>query len=69
MTPAAQVFSASQILQEILNGKNANYLLQKWGKENRFAGSNDRRAIRDFVYDALRIKRSALSRNKGSSLW
>jgi hypothetical protein len=39
MTPAAQVFSASQILQEILNGKNANYLLQKWGKENRFAGS------------------------------
>ena len=64
MTPAAQVFSASQILQEILNGKNANYLLQKWGKENRFAGSKDRRAIRDFVYDALRIKRSALSRIK-----
>ena len=61
MTPAAQVFSASQILQEILNGKNANYLLQQWGKENRFAGSKDRRAIRDFVYDGLRIKRSALS--------
>ena len=39
-------------------------MLQKWGKENRFAGSKDRRAIRDFVYDGLRIKRSALSRIK-----
>ena len=33
MTPAAQVFSASQILQEILNGKNANYLLQNGVKK------------------------------------
>ena len=62
MTPAAQVFSASQILQEILNGKRANSSLQQWSKRNRYAGSKDRRAIRDFVYDSLRIKRSALSK-------
>ena len=64
MTPAAQVFSASQILQEILDGKSAKYSLQQWSKTNRYAGSKDRRAIRDFVYDSLRIKRSALSKIK-----
>ena len=64
MTPAAQVFSASQILQEILDGKRAKSSLQQWSKTNRYAGSKDRRAIRDFVYDSLRIKRSALSKIK-----
>jgi len=64
MTPAAQVFSASQILQEILDGKKAKSSLKEWSKTNRYAGSKDRRAIRDFVYDSLRIKRSALSKIK-----
>ena len=50
MTPAAQVFSASEILQEILNGKRVDLLLKQWGKSNRYAGSKDRHAIRDFVY-------------------
>ena len=64
MTPAAQIFSASQILQEILEGKRANSSLKQWSKKNRYAGSKDRRAISDFVYDSLRIKRSALSKIK-----
>ena len=64
MTPAAQVFSASEILQEILNGKRVDLLLKQWGKSNRYAGSKDRHAIRDFVYNGLRNKRSALSRIK-----
>lgn len=64
MTPAAQVFSASQILQEILNGKRVDSLLKQWGRSNRYAGSKDRHAIRDFVYNGLRNKRSALSKIK-----
>ena len=49
MTPAAQVFSASEILQEILNGKRVDLLLKQWGKSNRYAGSKDRHAIRDCI--------------------
>ena len=60
MTPAAQVFSASEILQEVLDGKRVDLLLKQWGKSNRYAGSKDRHAIRDFVYNGLRNKRSAL---------
>ena len=41
MTPAAQVFSASEILQEILNGKREDLLLKQWGKSNRYAGSKE----------------------------
>ena len=37
----------------------ADRVLAAWGRSNRYAGSGDRRAIADLVYDALRRLRSA----------
>lgn len=59
MTPGARVAAAIEILDEILTGTAAEAVLTKWARNNRFAGSKDRAAIRDHVYDALRQLRSA----------
>lgn len=44
----------------IVEGDSAERVLTRWGRENRYAGSKDRAAIRDLVYDVLRRRRSAL---------
>lgn len=59
MTPAARVAAAIEILDMIGDGLPAEQVLTRWGRGNRFAGSKDRAAIRDYVFDVLRIKRSA----------
>ena len=64
MTPAAHIAAAIEILDLILGGENAEDSLTKWGRSNRFAGSGDRNAIRDIVYDALRQKNSLTKRSK-----
>ncbi|MCU0906598.1 MAG: RsmB/NOP family class I SAM-dependent RNA methyltransferase [Rhodobacteraceae bacterium] len=58
MTPAARVQSAIELLDTILGGEAAERALTAWGRRNRFAGSGDRAAIRDLVFDALRRRRS-----------
>jgi 16S rRNA (cytosine967-C5)-methyltransferase len=58
MTPAARLQSAIDILDTILAGKPAEQALTNWARGNRFAGSKDRAAIRDHVFDCLRCKRS-----------
>lgn len=58
MTPAARLSAAMEILDRILAGAVAEQALTNWGRANRFAGSGDRHALRDLVYDALRCKRS-----------
>ena len=64
MTPAAHIAAAIEILDLILAGENAEDCLTKWGRSNRFAGSGDRHAIRDVVFDALRQKNSLTKRSK-----
>ena len=64
MTPAAHIAAAIEILDLILSGENAEASLTKWGRSNRFAGSGDRHAIRDVVFDALRQKNSLTKRLK-----
>ena len=59
MTPAARVAAAIEILDMIGDGLPAEQVLTRWGRNNRFAGSKDRAAIRDYVFDVMRIKRSA----------
>ncbi|WP_298863332.1 RsmB/NOP family class I SAM-dependent RNA methyltransferase [uncultured Sulfitobacter sp.] len=59
MTPAARVAAAIEILDMIGDGLPAEQVLTRWGRGNRFAGSKDRAAIRDYVFDVLRVKRSA----------
>lgn len=58
MTPAARLSAAMTVLDRILAGEPAEQALTNWGRANRFAGSGDRHALRDLVYDALRCKRS-----------
>lgn len=58
MTPAARLSAAIQVLDRILTGAAPEVVLTNWGRANRFAGSGDRAAIRDLVYDCLRCKRS-----------
>ncbi len=59
MTPAARVQSAIELLDSIAaaakaKGAPADRILAEWFRGNRFAGSKDRRAIRELVYDAIR---------------
>ncbi len=58
MTPSARVAAAAGILDDILAGAPAERALTNWARGNRFAGSGDRNAIRDHVFDALRCLRS-----------
>ena len=67
MTPGAHIAAAIDVLDQILAGKKAEASLIKWGRSNRFAGSADRNAIRDLVFDALRQKNSLTKRSKNIS--
>lgn len=58
MTPAARAAAALQALDAILRGEPAEAQLTRWARASRFAGSGDRAAVRDLVYDALRRRRS-----------
>ena len=58
MTPGARIAAAIAILDQTLAGENAERALTNWGRSNRYAGSGDRAAVRDLVYDALRCRRS-----------
>jgi 16S rRNA (cytosine967-C5)-methyltransferase len=59
MTPAARVQTAIGLLDRIIDaalakGPPADRVLAEWFRSSRFAGSKDRRAIRDLVYRAIR---------------
>ena len=59
MTPAARVQSAIELLDSVITaartkGPPADRLLAEWFRGHRFAGSKDRRAIRELVYAAIR---------------
>jgi 16S rRNA (cytosine967-C5)-methyltransferase len=58
MTPGARISAAIEILNAAFAGAPAEKVLTSWGRANRYAGSKDRAAIRDHVFDALRCKRS-----------
>jgi 16S rRNA (cytosine967-C5)-methyltransferase len=63
MRPGAQIKAAIEILDEVLNRhRPAATALADWGKSHRFAGSGDRAAIGNLVYDALRRRRSLAAR-------
>ena len=59
MRTGARIKAAIEVLDEVLNRhRPAANALADWGKSHRFAGSGDRAAIGNLVYDALRRKRS-----------
>jgi 16S rRNA (cytosine967-C5)-methyltransferase len=65
MTPAARLSAAITVLDSILAGAPAERALTNWGRASRFAGSGDRAAVRDLVFDALRRRRSAAALGGG----
>jgi 16S rRNA (cytosine967-C5)-methyltransferase len=58
MIPSARVAASIEILDTILAGDPPEKVMTRWGRANRYAGSGDRAAIRDQVFDVLRCKRS-----------
>lgn len=58
MTPAARLSAAIELLDTILGGQPAGLTLTNWGRQSRYAGSRDRAAVRDIVFDCLRSRRS-----------
>ncbi|UWP90413.1 RsmB/NOP family class I SAM-dependent RNA methyltransferase [Aliiroseovarius crassostreae] len=59
MTPAARISAAIEVMDLIRSGDTAEQALSGWARGHRFAGSKDRAAIRDHVFDALRRLRSS----------
>ncbi|MEO1648531.1 MAG: RsmB/NOP family class I SAM-dependent RNA methyltransferase [Pseudomonadota bacterium] len=60
MTPAARVQAAIELLDEIIEasrskGAPADRLIAAYFKQRRYAGSKDRRAVRELVYRAVRL--------------
>lgn len=59
MTPSARIQAAIDLLDAIIasardGGPAADTLIARYFKTRRYAGSRDRRAVRDHVYDAVR---------------
>jgi 16S rRNA (cytosine967-C5)-methyltransferase len=58
MTPEARHQAAIEILDDWRAGREVENALTTWARGHRFAGSKDRAAIRDLVFDVLRCLRS-----------
>ena len=67
MTPGARIAASIEILDRISAGQAAEQALTRWARASRFAGSGDRAAVRDYVYDSLRHWRSDAVRGGGST--
>ena len=60
MTPAARAAAAIEVLAEIdQRHRPAAEALKDWGRAHRFAGSSDRAAIGNLVFDCLRKRASS----------
>lgn len=73
MTPAARVHTAIEILDAIAaaardGGPPADAIFAEAMRARRYAGSKDRRAIRNHVYDAIRGVRSAPASGRAAML-
>ncbi|WP_425098324.1 RsmB/NOP family class I SAM-dependent RNA methyltransferase [Tropicibacter sp. S64] len=67
MQPAARVQTAIQIIDRIAGGEPAERALTNWARGARYAGSKDRAAVRDLVFDVLRRWRSCAALGGGES--
>ncbi len=59
MTPSARLAAAASILDTLDLTRLVDPQLKAWARQNRFAGSGDRRAIADRIYTVLRRRRSS----------
>jgi len=57
LTPAARLQAAAEVLDQLSSRRApAEAVLKDWGRANRYAGSKDRRAIADKVYQVVRAR-------------
>src|SRR5215216_5868154 len=59
MTPAARLQAAIEILDQVIasareDGPPADSIVTRYFKQRRYAGSKDRRAVRELVFRAIR---------------
>lgn len=67
MQEPARWAAAIEIVDQIISGQAADAALINWARSHRFAGSKDRAAIRDLVFDVLRRKRSCEALGGGAT--
>lgn len=68
MTPGGRLSAAIEVMDDLSKRpRPASEVLSDWGKSHRFAGSGDRAAIGNLVYDALRRRASIAHRMQGDS--
>ncbi|WP_107496071.1 RsmB/NOP family class I SAM-dependent RNA methyltransferase [Thalassobius sp. I31.1] len=67
MTPAARIAAAIEILDAWREGTPVEKVLTNWARRSRFAGSKDRAAVRDHVFEALRNLNSFAALGAGES--
>lgn len=67
MTPGARIQAAIELLDYIRGGTPAEKAISGWSRRSRFAGSKDRAAVRDHVFQALRCLRSYGHRGGGET--
>lgn len=67
MTPAARIAAAIEVLDQVFDGLAAEQALTRWARGARYAGSKDRAAVRDHVFQALRCRRSYAALGGGES--
>ena len=67
MTPAARYAAAIEVLDTIGADTPAEKALTNWARRNRYAGSKDRAAVRDHVFEVLRKRRSCAAFGGGES--
>lgn len=65
MTPGARAAAAMAVLDRWLGGMPVEQALTNWGRASRFAGSGDRAAVRDMVFQAVRGRNSLAHRGGG----
>jgi 16S rRNA (cytosine967-C5)-methyltransferase len=59
MTPGARIKTATDILEILMRtGEPADRYLKGWAAKNRYAGSKDRRFLRELIFDATRHRAS-----------
>lgn len=65
MTPGARYAAAIEVLDAWRAGSPAEQSLTRWARGARYAGSKDRAAVRDHVYDVLRRAGSCAAMGRG----
>ena len=67
MTPGAQAAAAISILSDWDSSpKTIETIMRQWGQKNRFAGSSDRAAIGEIVFDVMRNRARYAAKMKSS---